>query len=98
MEGHGKILLIDIDKANYGGMNMDYELLMKIPVKYHNIIKAIHKDNEGYWCVIDSHSGYKLIGYKSDYTIHEIDFVEFKKAFKFIKEFDNKKKDTKNKK
>lgn len=76
---------------------MDYELLMKVPVKYHNIIKAIHKDVEGYWCVIGSHSGYKLVGYKSDYTIFETDYKEFKKAFNYIKEYDNRRKITKSK-
>lgn len=64
---------------------MDFELLLKVPRKYFTIIKAIHKDEDGYWCVISSTSGYRLVGYKSEFTIHEEDFEKFKEAFKFIK-------------
>lgn len=64
---------------------MDIELLMKIPRKYHYIIKTLYKDEDGYWCVIGSKSGFKLFGYKSDYTIHEEQFDKFKQAFNLIK-------------
>lgn len=64
---------------------MDYDLLLKVPRKFHRIIKTIHKDEEGYWCVIDSKSGFKLEEYKSEYTICETEYSEFKKAFKNIK-------------
>lgn len=61
---------------------MDNKLLTKIPEKYHESIKDIYYDDDGYWCIIGCKSGWKLYNYLSDYTIHEDAFIDILKVIR----------------
>lgn len=63
-------------------MEENFELLNKIPKKYHKAIKAIYKDCDGYWAHIGN--GYKVEDYLAEHTIHEDTLIGFKQVFRHI--------------
>ena len=63
-------------------MEKNMILLSKIPKKYHEAIKSIYKDEDGFWAYIEN--GYKIDNYFSEHTIHEDTLTEFKRIFKQV--------------
>jgi hypothetical protein len=64
---------------------MNKDLLSYIPKKYKPYIADFHKEFEegySYWLSVKCDSKYHLVGYYSEYTIHEDTLTETLKVFK----------------